>query len=135
MAPTHTEHAHTCETTPESTQRSTQRSTRRSILRLFDLAAAGSLKWVELPSCLDHRRDGVGPSRRRDCHFADIPSPSLLKRLLKGEGGAAKWQSRRRLVGPRDLARRQAVRRDAVLTELGRQPSGQVDDGSLGRLI
>ena len=29
-------------------------------------------------------------SRRRDCHFADIPSPSLLKRLLKGEGMSAK---------------------------------------------
>ena len=28
-------------------------------------------------------------SRRRDCHFTDIPYPSLLKRLLKGEGGAA----------------------------------------------
>ena len=28
-------------------------------------------------------------SRRRDCHFADIPSPSLLKHLLKAEGGAA----------------------------------------------
>ena len=26
------------------------------------------------------------PSRRRDCHFADTPSPSLLKRLLKAEG-------------------------------------------------
>ena len=25
-------------------------------------------------------------SRRRDCHFADIPSPSTLKHLLKGEG-------------------------------------------------
>ena len=25
-------------------------------------------------------------SCRRDCHFADSPSPSLLKRLLKGEG-------------------------------------------------
>ena len=24
----------------------------------------------------------------RDCHFADVPSPSLLKHLLKGEGGA-----------------------------------------------
>ena len=32
----------------------------------------------------------VCPSRRREfCHFADIPSPSLLKHLLKGEGGAA----------------------------------------------
>ena len=29
------------------------------------------------------------PSRRRDCHFTDIPSPVLLKHLLKGEGGAA----------------------------------------------
>ena len=31
-------------------------------------------------------------SRRRDCHFADTPSPSLLKHLPKGEGetGAAK---------------------------------------------
>ena len=31
------------------------------------------------------------PSRRRRefCHFTDPPSPSILKRLLKGEGGAA----------------------------------------------
>ena len=28
------------------------------------------------------------PSRRRD-HFVDTPSPSLLKHLLKVEGGAA----------------------------------------------
>ena len=27
------------------------------------------------------------PSRRRDCHFAGIPSTSILKHLLKGEGG------------------------------------------------
>ena len=27
--------------------------------------------------------------RRRDCHFADALSPSLLKRLLRAEGGAA----------------------------------------------
>ena len=26
-------------------------------------------------------------SDRRDCHFADTPSPALLKRLLKVEGG------------------------------------------------
>ena len=31
----------------------------------------------------------VSPSRRRDCHSADVPSPSMLKHLLKGEGGAA----------------------------------------------
>ena len=29
------------------------------------------------------------PSRRRDYHFTDIPSPSVLKHLLEGEGGAA----------------------------------------------
>ena len=29
-------------------------------------------------------------SRRRDCHFADALSPSVLKHLLKVEGGAAK---------------------------------------------
>ena len=28
-------------------------------------------------------------SHRRDCHFAGIPSPPLLKHLLKEEGGAA----------------------------------------------
>ena len=38
---------------------------------------------------------GVVPIRRpRDfCYFADIPSPSVLKHLLKVEGGAAEWQS------------------------------------------
>ena len=29
-------------------------------------------------------------SRRRDCHFADIPSPSTLKYLPKGEGGCSR---------------------------------------------
>ena len=28
-------------------------------------------------------------SRRRDCHVADMPSPSTLKHLLEGEGVAA----------------------------------------------
>ena len=40
------------------------------------------------------------PSRRRDCYFVDVPSPSLLKRLLQEEGGAAEQQSRRRLDPP-----------------------------------
>ena len=31
-------------------------------------------------------RQELGPSRRRDCHFADAPSPSVLKRLRKVEG-------------------------------------------------
>ena len=35
-------------------------------------------------------------SRRRDHHFADTRSPSVLRRLLNGEGGAAERQSRRR---------------------------------------
>ena len=30
-----------------------------------------------------------GLSRRRDCHFADIPSPSMLKTQLKGAVGTA----------------------------------------------
>ena len=29
------------------------------------------------------------PSRRRDRHFAGTPSPTELKHLLEGEGGAA----------------------------------------------
>ena len=33
-------------------------------------------------------------------HLADIPSPSILKHLLKGEGGAAEWQSRPTLHQP-----------------------------------
>ena len=39
----------------------------------------------------NHRWRGRGGpgSRRRDCHFPDIPSPSMLKHPLKAEGGAA----------------------------------------------
>ena len=36
-------------------------------------------------------------SRRRDCHFADVPSLTLLKHLLQEEGGAVERQSRQRL--------------------------------------
>ena len=32
----------------------------------------------------------VADRRRRDCHYADTPSPSLLKRLTKREGGSAR---------------------------------------------
>ena len=35
-------------------------------------------------------RRGGAVSCRRDCHLADIPSPSLLKRLLKGRGGCSR---------------------------------------------
>ena len=31
----------------------------------------------------------ISISRRRDCHFADAPSQSLLKRLPQGERDAA----------------------------------------------
>ena len=30
--------------------------------------------------------DGGTTRKGEDCRFADVPSPSLLKRLLKGEG-------------------------------------------------
>jgi hypothetical protein len=37
--------------------------------------------------------------RRRDCQdFAGIPSPCMWRRLLKRDGGAAEWRSRRRLI-------------------------------------
>ena len=50
------------------------------------VGGAGSFAGVQL------LRGAMRPgdaSRRRDCHFTDIPSPSLLKHLLKIEGGAA----------------------------------------------
>ena len=50
------------------------------MMSAVDSSAAGS---TLLP------RSWPMPSRRRNCHSADIPSPSLLKNLLKGEGGAA----------------------------------------------
>ena len=43
--------------------------------------------FVEVLLCTQIR--GGVPSRRRDCHFADAPFPSILERLLKGEVGAA----------------------------------------------
>ena len=45
-------------------------------------------------------RHRIQPKRRRDYYFADIPSPCLLKTLIKGEEDAAEWQSRRRLLQP-----------------------------------
>ena len=47
------------------------------------------------------RRRKCRACRRREFRYsADAPSPSLLRRLLKGEGGAAEWRSRRRLGEP-----------------------------------
>ena len=47
------------------------------------------------PGKVHRRRQPVLPavganSRRRDCQFADTPFPSILKRLLQGEGGCSK---------------------------------------------
>ena len=43
------------------------------------------------PGCTPQNWNACDPkgSRRRDCHFTDIPSPSILKHLLEGEGGSA----------------------------------------------
>ena len=35
---------------------------------------------------------GSAPSRRRDCHFADALSPSILKQLLMVEGGCSRMK-------------------------------------------
>ena len=43
-------------------------------------------RWTHRPRPLS-RRSAV--ARRRDCHFADTSSPSLLKHLLNEEGGAS----------------------------------------------
>ena len=46
-------------------------------------------------------------SRRREfCHSAGIPSPSVLKHLLKGEGGAAEGQNSRRRPRSRTRSKR-----------------------------
>ena len=52
--------------------------------------------WAALPICCPPPSH-FDSSRRRDCHFDDTPFLSLLKHLLKVEGGATEWQSRRRL--------------------------------------
>ena len=44
----------------------------------------------------------VACSHWRDCHFDDTPCLSLLKHLLKSQGGAIKRQSHRRLGGAHD---------------------------------
>ena len=67
-----------------------------------------------------------GNSRRRDCHSADIPSPSLSKRLLRGRGDVGKMtvsptarrERRERGLGPPDPA---AARCPAEATRSGAQ--------------
>ena len=68
----------------------------------------------------------VEPSRRRDCHFTDTPSPSILKHLLTGEGGAAEWQnSRQRLGEPAVLGRAGVALLPADLAMIGEKGSSQ----------
>ena len=38
---------------------------------------------------VERPENAIVVSRRRDCHFTDALSSSLLKHLLNGEGGAA----------------------------------------------
>ena len=63
--------------------------------------------------CCGYSSTGNGgrASRRRDCHFADTPSPSLSKRLLKGERGCNRMtvaptaKAGLRSTGPRPRSR------------------------------
>ena len=76
------------------------------------IACAGPvhLKAVGAERRQGRERGGARSRRRELCHSADAPSPSLLKHLLRGEGGAAEWQNSRRRPGDgsergRDLLR------------------------------
>ena len=72
------------------------------------------------------------PSHRRGCHFADAPSPSVLKRQLKEYGVAAEWQSRRRLF---IHSAREALLREEMLPRLARCQRRQIahSAGDVGR--
>ena len=48
-------------------------------------------------------KQALAPGRRRDCHFADTPSPFCRCFNSDGEGMSAKWQSRRRLLAPSQI--------------------------------
>ena len=52
--------------------------------------ADGALTLSTAPHFAERCGAADSPSRRRDCHFDDTPSSSLLKHLLKVEGGAVK---------------------------------------------
>ena len=83
-----------------------------------ELRLGCGVRRLELPQ-------GLVPSRWRDRHFAEALSPSLLKRLLKVEGGAAERLSRRWLGVPRV-----EQRLDALLLLLLR-PLGRLQLGDL----
>ena len=45
----------------------------------------GVVQWL-MPACINT----TVPGRRRGCHFASMPTPSLLQSLLKVEGGCSR---------------------------------------------
>ena len=59
--------------------------------RLADAAAVKILPYFRCGVAVSDKATGSGEplGRRRDCHFTGIPSPSILKHVLKGEGFAA----------------------------------------------
>ena len=73
-----------------------------TVIRALALAEAKIADWLHITRkefgaggaiglCLGTFAFPLGTfSRRRDCHFADTPSSSLLKHLLKVERGAVK---------------------------------------------
>ena len=72
----------------------------RSVLIRSELAVAERAAWIGqdafrrafgrfVDEVVRPELGGGEPSRRRDCHSADTPSPCMLKHLLQGEGGAA----------------------------------------------
>ena len=60
------------------------------------LKMTASLTAILAPVARDARvrtaRHAKPSDRREFCHFAETPSPSVLKRLLEVEGGASEWQ-------------------------------------------
>ena len=83
-------------TTPRTASFTVHCGSHRSVprVRSTSLAAHGVSACDTRRRLAEHRpgQNGAlcgGASRRRDCHFADALSPSLLIHLLKAEGGAA----------------------------------------------
>ena len=75
----------------------------------------------------------IGPSRRRDCHSADAPSPPLLKYLPKGEGGGQNDSLTDGHLPPPALQLcRRLVRLEHPLTERAAQPMTCVTTATTG---
>ena len=100
-----------------------------------------AVKVTNVGAGLVSARGSVGlTSRRRDCHFDDTPCLSLLKHLLKVEGGCSRMtasptarpdvalRQRRAAVASTDTERRPAIRPDTA--EHVRGSSGHPSTGS-----